>query len=459
MDAYSKYLQNKDQSNVWRKAKQREFNSLDQILLALQNLSSLTWRNAMTLRMLGFIGKPDEASRLEVGLTDAGETLLSDSHKQQILDEQLLKLYLDSYVNPSLNISIFPTSVIYETLSKFQSLSFTEYSLFICWINNEQDKFDAFDFIEHYRSADKDRRDAFENELKYKTAELGYIDFNDNIYRLFSMFKLSSFMYSELPDERWSDVLIANSDKETYLSLIKSVSQVDITDYETSDTQFLDIVKVTPNYSDITSEMTQLDAEEQKIIKKQLVERNKLPDITSVVPRQVIADMLEVEPKLQTSEKVDSNVTKKVVKIDYAQRDERNRLVGAYGERLVIKYEYKKLVRAGRSDLAAKIEQCSILDDSLGYDVRSFGENGEEKHIEVKTVTGKPKTLRFFISKNELQKVSQDKNHCIYIVLNYNTLSPEILEIGNLSSNIALKTAILEPVNFTVTLRLDYQII
>lgn len=452
MDEYNKYLEQKNQSNIWKKAKQREFNSLDQIILAIGNLNSLTWRNAMTLRLLGLIGKPSEGSSLEVGLTAAGKTLLNSAKKQQILDEQLLKLYLNSNVNSNLNIDVFPTVIVCTLLAELGSLSFDEYALFVCWINEAKDVEIALSLIVQYRAATESDRVLFREILNNKTNSLGYSDFNDNIYRLFAVFKLLSFINSETPEGRWSDVLRANSGKDIYQSLIESIEGSEFDDYEQYDTKFLGIIKVTPEYSDITEEMSTLTPDEQKLIKQQIIERNKLPDIALTEPRQITADFLKILPKKTPSS---SRVSSKA-KIDYEKRDKRNRLVGAYGERVVMKYEYNKLVAAGKSDLAAKIEHSSLVDDSLGYDIKSYTIAGEERHIEVKTVSGKPKNVRFFVSKNELDKVENDPYHCIFIVLNYDTTTPEILEVGNLAENIKSQTAELTPVNFTVVINLEY---
>jgi hypothetical protein len=76
-------------------------------------------------------------------------------------------------------------------------------------------------------------------------------------------------------------------------------------------------------------------------------------------------------------------------KLDYAARDERNRSLGRSGEEWVISYERDRLVRAGRSDLAAALEWVSDTQgDGAGYDIRSKEMDGSDLFIEVKTTNG-----------------------------------------------------------------------
>jgi hypothetical protein len=90
-----------------------------------------------------------------------------------------------------------------------------------------------------------------------------------------------------------------------------------------------------------------------------------------------------------------------VRKFDPAERDARNRKLGKQGEELVYLREQQELRRAGRDDLARKVEWTSeVRGDGAGYDIRSFELNGSERLIEVKTTNGPAKTP-FFLSESE----------------------------------------------------------
>nr|WP_271587424.1 DUF3883 domain-containing protein [Bradyrhizobium sp. CCBAU 53415] len=88
---------------------------------------------------------------------------------------------------------------------------------------------------------------------------------------------------------------------------------------------------------------------------------------------------------------------------DPAERDELNRSLGRAGERMIIDFERLRLRRVGRDDLASKVRWVSDLDgDHLGYDIRSFEPDGEERLMEVKTTNGHART-RFWLSANQCE--------------------------------------------------------
>ena len=94
-------------------------------------------------------------------------------------------------------------------------------------------------------------------------------------------------------------------------------------------------------------------------------------------------------------------------KRDYLAIEARNSALGLEGERLVLRFEHERLWRAGRRELADRIEHVSqTRGDGLGYDILSFETNGRERLLEVKTTRFGPWTP-FFVSRNEL-RVSEE---------------------------------------------------
>lgn len=87
--------------------------------------------------------------------------------------------------------------------------------------------------------------------------------------------------------------------------------------------------------------------------------------------------------------------------VDWATRDQRNRLLGLQGEKLVLQYEIDRLKGAGRADLASRVRHVALTDCSAGYDIASFTVDGQPKRIEVKSTQG-PATTPFYISINEV---------------------------------------------------------
>ncbi len=89
-------------------------------------------------------------------------------------------------------------------------------------------------------------------------------------------------------------------------------------------------------------------------------------------------------------------------RIDFSERERRNRELGQQAEALVFDLEKQRLVAEGREDLAKEVEWSSRdQGDGLGYDIRSFDAmRDEERFLEVKA-TQSGKYQPFFISENE----------------------------------------------------------
>ena len=101
-----------------------------------------------------------------------------------------------------------------------------------------------------------------------------------------------------------------------------------------------------------------------------------------------------------TAKPMDRKFTGKI--IDFAARENACRRLGMSGEELIVSYERYKLLKVGRADLANEVEWVArTKGDGLGYDIRSFNIEYEERFIEVKT-TNFDRETPFLISDNEL---------------------------------------------------------
>jgi hypothetical protein len=88
--------------------------------------------------------------------------------------------------------------------------------------------------------------------------------------------------------------------------------------------------------------------------------------------------------------------------VQQAQKDAANRKLGEAGERFVLQLERLRLKAANRPHLARKVIWSSRKSgDGLGFDIRSFDDDGKPIYIEVKTTNGSIGTP-FFITSNEL---------------------------------------------------------
>ena len=97
-------------------------------------------------------------------------------------------------------------------------------------------------------------------------------------------------------------------------------------------------------------------------------------------------------------------LSRKVRKIDFAERDARNRQMAKLSEQFVCDLEKYRLKMAGRDDLAQRVVWASQdIGDGLGFDILSFDETDDsERMLEVKA-TGLGKFFPFYVTANELR--------------------------------------------------------
>jgi Domain of unknown function (DUF3883) len=111
-------------------------------------------------------------------------------------------------------------------------------------------------------------------------------------------------------------------------------------------------------------------------------------------------------------------------RIDFAERDARNRRLAKLGEEFVLEVERRRLIEARRDDLARRVEWVSeTRGDGVGYDILSFNQNTDiEMLIEVKT-TGAPKYTSFYVSRNEVRcsEAMRDQYH-LYRLFNFSAI-------------------------------------
>ncbi|HYC76348.1 MAG TPA: DUF3883 domain-containing protein [Planctomycetota bacterium] len=120
--------------------------------------------------------------------------------------------------------------------------------------------------------------------------------------------------------------------------------------------------------------------------------------------KDVLAVLTE-PPRLEPAKARKSDAARRIrisLATNYLEAEARNRSLGDAGESFVIRYEKARLVRAGKEDLAARIEHAAkVRGDGLGYDVLSFETTGAERFIEVKTTKYGDHTP-FFVTRNEV---------------------------------------------------------
>ncbi len=424
---YKQFLANKETNSFWRKAKQIEFNkqnAIEKIFKYLTNdFSELTTRNSMTLRYLGLVINKG-GNNLE--LSEAGQNFVRLPYKQKILDEQLMKVYLNSKeLNPRIEINIIPLKVLLLLIKELEYITFLEYELFVCWINDYNEISEVISFIKDLRETNSS--DEYLSVLNKKTSELNIGNFADNVKRFFDMLLISSYF-------------VQNKETAEIKTMLKA-EEIDIIINTFDDSNFS-----SDNYYEYLIHNdgweTYSDNNEIKEILKSLKQRTdeeRKEIVKQVVKKEIIVTPIEeIEPEeidlqiTKTQEVKNRKITKKrtPIKIDFAKRDAENRESGDRAEKVVIKYEKEKLIKSSKNEFAEKVEQLSLKDDSLGYDILSFDINGNEKHIEVKGVRNKPNSkFSFYISDYEMEVACSDSSYSLYIVFDYLSKKPMIFKM------------------------------
>ncbi len=127
-------------------------------------------------------------------------------------------------------------------------------------------------------------------------------------------------------------------------------------------------------------------------------------------------------------------------RIDFSERERRNRQLGERAEEFVLRMEKQRLTAQGRPDLAAAVEWSSKeRGDGLGFDIRSFDSTGDqERFLEVKA-TNSGKYLPFFISENE-RAFSNDFSDAfrLYRVYEFNTAPRFFILPGAIEQHVQL---------------------
>lgn len=127
--------------------------------------------------------------------------------------------------------------------------------------------------------------------------------------------------------------------------------------------------------------------------------------------------------------------TRNPIKINYLEKEQKNRNLGLLGEEMVLEYEKWQLSISGRENLTDQVKWISKEEgDGTGFDILSKNPNGTDKYIEVKT-TKLGKETPFFFSRNELQFSKQKSNNFhLYRLFNFEKNAKMFLKNGGLDT-------------------------
>ena len=98
------------------------------------------------------------------------------------------------------------------------------------------------------------------------------------------------------------------------------------------------------------------------------------------------------------------------------RQTQESKKIGRAGEDYVYKFEYNKLIKANKKDLANKIDKHYEKYEYPGWDITSFDTNGEKIFIEVKSTKGEV-INDLDITDNEWEAAQKERtNYYVYLV-------------------------------------------
>lgn len=183
-------------------------------------------------------------------------------------------------------------------------------------------------------------------------------------------------------------------------------------------------------HPDYTSQYVKDEIERKKVKKENEGNKQKILENTNKVKEltpEIVSnfDLIPINANTKNKKSRERH-------IDFFERNLKNSTTGKKGEEIVLQTERKYLSKLNRNDLSERVKQISINDDSAGYDILSFDENGNEKLIEVKsTILPKKNNFSFYISSNEKNIAEKSNNYYIYLVFEVNKLNPKIIKLQN----------------------------
>lgn len=166
--------------------------------------------------------------------------------------------------------------------------------------------------------------------------------------------------------------------------------------------------------------------------------------------RDILSDPPTVEPTKQTKPADTASTVRTAQRVNWLEKDARNRELGRLGELLALEFEDARLRAAGQHKLANRIVHISETEgDGPGYDILSFESSGQERFIEVKT-TRWPKYSPFYASANEVKFSAEQKDrYHLYRLFSF-TKKPGLFQLpGALGESCRL-----EPVTYRASIGL-----
>jgi hypothetical protein len=146
----------------------------------------------------------------------------------------------------------------------------------------------------------------------------------------------------------------------------------------------------------------------------------RFADTVSVAPKVKIDFEVILGEEPEPSKVEEREPLYRPIKTNYLEKEQNNRRLGVSGEELVIAFEQYRLQKAGKANLAERIEWIAREEgDGAGFDILSKNTNGTDRFIEVKT-TKLTKETPIYLTRTEVSfALLKAKDFYLYRVYNF----------------------------------------
>jgi hypothetical protein len=159
---------------------------------------------------------------------------------------------------------------------------------------------------------------------------------------------------------------------------------------------------------DVVEEQVSQDHELQRLLELEVQRDAEVPEVDDILASWVDPPSPSEPAGASTVREAPPRDAKS--RVNYLEREARNRSLGEAGELFVLRFEQARLTHAGQGTLASKIEHTSkVRGDAAGFDILSFEADSRERLIEVKT-TGFAATTPFFVSRNQVEVSRRERD-------------------------------------------------
>lgn len=160
-----------------------------------------------------------------------------------------------------------------------------------------------------------------------------------------------------------------------------------------------------------------------------------LPALDALEPRRVLS-----RPPAGAAAPGARGATELIAGVDYLEKEQRNRSLAMAGQQFVLAFERRRLQAQGLHKYAEAIEHVSAEHgDGAGFDILSYGVDGGERYIGVKTTRFRRETPLYLSAHEVAMSQIRDGRFWIYRVHNFRDNPRLYMVNGSLTGHFELE--------------------